>query len=157
MARVMTVCSVECGTPMDPTLTVMGLDGHPGCLDQIRPMTSGDYVRHMIYVRQVTPARRRGLTGSGDNATQRSGAEAAIPTLGTRRRQVFDVIVAAGPHGVTHAELSELTDRSYSLNGPRVRELVADGLVQRAGTRLGPSGAEQEVWRAIPTHPQEIK
>lgn len=88
------------------------------------------------------------LVGRGDSATQCAGARAGLPTAGTRRREVFDVLDAAGELGLTFEQLGQVLNRSYSHVGPRVRELVRDGLVERAEfQRAASSGARQDVWR----------
>lgn len=76
------------------------------------------------------------------------GTVTGLPRVGSRRREVFDRIRAAGSRGVTFDELCDTLGRSYSATGPRVRELVAAGLVERSGTRRpGKAGVLQEVWR----------
>jgi predicted transcriptional regulator len=87
------------------------------------------------------------LSARGDSPVQRAGALGVEPRVGTRRREALDVIRAAGSRGVTFDELCGTVGRDYSQVGPRVRELVADGWVVKAGrTRPGSHGAEQEVW-----------
>jgi hypothetical protein len=94
--------------------------------------------------------RPEALTGPMDGATQRAAAALAKLKSGTRRWDAYQVIRAAGPHGVTFDELCGELGRTYSQTGPRVRELVTDGLVVKAAfRRLGVSGAEQEVWVAF--------
>jgi hypothetical protein len=66
---------------------------------------------------------------------------------GTRRWEAYQAIRAAGWYGVTFDELCATLGRTYSQTGPRVRELVTDGLVAKADfRRRATSGADQEVW-----------
>lgn len=103
--------------------------------------------------RRPDAAKRRGrrpagLVGHADSATQRAGAAAVLPNVGTRRRAVYDLLLAVGDRGATFDELCRALGRSYSVTGPRVRELVRDGLVERApGKRAGEAGVDQDVWR----------
>jgi|SRR6185437_1500469 len=96
----------------------------------------------------VTRRKPGVLVAHRDSGTQVAGARAGLPTAGTRRREVYDVITAAGELGLTFEQLGEVLNRSYSHVGPRVRELVRDGLVERAPyQRAASSGARQDVWR----------
>jgi hypothetical protein len=85
--------------------------------------------------------------------TQAAAAAAALPKSGSRRRIVYDTLVAAGEAGLTDTELVEALGDGwdYSRAGPRRRELADAGLVVDSGlTRPSPwTGAMQTVWRAI--------
>lgn len=93
--------------------------------------------------------RPQTLSGAGDNAIQRAGAQAGIPKAGTRRAAVLEAVTEAGQMGMTFDELAQRLGIGYSNIGPRVRELRRDGLIAEAPfTRQASSGAQQSVWTA---------
>jgi hypothetical protein len=93
--------------------------------------------------------QREALNGRSDSTTQLEGGDVTLPKAGTRRAEAYNVIRAAGRAGRTFDELCGDLGRDYSRTGPRVRELVADGLVRKAGFRReASSGAMQDVWTA---------
>lgn len=87
--------------------------------------------------------------GNNDSEVQVAGALLALPNSGTWRRKIYDEITKQGARGVTFDELGRSLNRTYSNNGPRVRELVQGGWVKDSGrTRTATSGAQQVVWIA---------
>jgi hypothetical protein len=103
------------------------------------PETAGELKRPL--------GRPETLTGKDDGLTQRQGAALGKLKAGTRRWEAYQAIRAAGWYGVTFDELCATLGRTYSQTGPRVRELVTDGLVAKADfRRRATSGADQEVW-----------
>lgn len=102
------------------------------------------------------------MNGRDDGEVQRIAAELALPRSGSKRRLVYDVIVAGGADGVINDEIVNATGMSYSHLGPRSRELRGAKirgsdppryhpiLVADSGrTRLGEAGAPQIVWIGV--------
>ena len=85
--------------------------------------------------------------------TQAQAAALALPKSGTRRRLVYEAVLAHAD-GLTDTEMVEALGPGwdYSRLGPRRRELVDAGLLVDTGlTRPSPwTGAQQTVWRAVP-------
>jgi hypothetical protein len=126
----------------------------PRCLDSENRCRDFDPVKTPEQSGQLKRphGRPEALTGKDDGVTQRQGAALAKLKSGTRRWEAYQAIRAAGWYGVTFDELCATLGRTYSQTGPRVRELVADGLVVKADyRRLGTSGADQEVWISVST------
>jgi hypothetical protein len=109
-------------------------------------------------IRRAVEQRDGLVAHKGSTGTQRAGAKAARPRSGTKRGKVYEAIASMGEMGVTDADLELLLMErhphevwSYSLIGPRRRELVDMGLVEDSGQRrrVG-SGSEQIMWRVAP-------
>lgn len=74
------------------------------------------------------------------------------PPRGGQRRRVLEAIAAAGPAGVTDAELEDRLALARPSPGNRRGELVADGLVEATGAhRPTRTGTPATVWRLTPT------
>jgi hypothetical protein len=79
--------------------------------------------------------------------TSLAAAQAIAPAAGTLRARVYQAILAL-PDGLTDEEGCLLTGMNPSTWRPRRIELLEQGLVRQAGTRLTKSGRSAVVWAA---------
>lgn len=78
--------------------------------------------------------------------TSRAAAKAIKPTAGTLRAQVHQFIKSRGDMGATRNEIEVSLSMSGNTVRPRVRELIAAGLiVDTEETRTTPSGRSASV------------
>jgi hypothetical protein len=102
------------------------------------------------------------MNGRNDNEAQRDGGIAALPRSGTKRRLIYDEIIAAEREGRINDELCDAIDIPYNSVGPRVRELRGAKilgsdppryhpiLVKDSGRRRpGKSGVGQMIWIGV--------
>jgi hypothetical protein len=109
------------------------------CTHGAQPAASGPIPRDR-------PGAPGTLVGAADSDTQQAGARRGLGRAGTQRRKCYEAIKAAGQYGMTFEEVGAATSMSYSLCGPRVRELMQDGYIRRTGdTRTTTTGSEQEI------------
>jgi hypothetical protein len=81
--------------------------------------------------------------------TSLAAAEAALPKSGTRRREVYDILLTDGD--LTDNEIGERLSMDLNTVRPRRGELEEMGLVMDSGVRrLTPSGNEAIVWKTTP-------
>ena len=84
---------------------------------------------------------------STDPTTSRSAALTMIPKSGTKRRAVYDAIVAAGSRGATSAEAEAASGVAGAWK--RITELHDGGHIQVTGSRFDPrTGKDVQVYVA---------
>ena len=88
----------------------------------------------------------RGLARRTDPETSHAAAS-AIDASGLQA-VAYEAIIASGERGLINSELVVVTGLDWNTVTPRVRPLVNKGLVYADGTRPGPSGKKQTVWKA---------
>lgn len=69
--------------------------------------------------------------------TSREAARHVAPQSAAMRAQVYDVICAAGPSGVTRSEISAATGIKKDTVNARVSELLSKALIKAIGKRDG--------------------
>lgn len=122
--------------PPDPPRNSLtpGADGTP----RIAP----NYVRDVVRLPLLLPAHRNAPAGTSQAAADRIAGHAP-----KQRAEVLAVIVRAGAHGATDAEIEAATGIRAQSVSPRRGELRALGLVVESGRRRPtPSGRRAAVW-----------
>ena len=81
-------------------------------------------------------------------ATSHAAAVAILPSQGTLRRRVFELICAAEPRGLTDEQGIAISGMAANTWRPRRVELVQLGLIRHEGERRTSSGRMAQIWRA---------
>ncbi|MBS2028746.1 MAG: MarR family transcriptional regulator [Deltaproteobacteria bacterium] len=77
----------------------------------------------------VSPYDTASTPPSNGTVTSDAAAEAIKPSAATLRALVLAAVSNSGPHGVTRQEIEERTQLEGNTVRPRVKELLAAGLV----------------------------
>jgi hypothetical protein len=89
----------------------------------------------------------RKLARRSDPHTSHEAAERVVPGLTRLRKQVYDLLLDAGPHGLTDWEIEERLRNHGSTYRTRRAELVEMDWVEAApGTRII-KGRARKIWR----------
>lgn len=85
--------------------------------------------------RRCVGCRRRGARPARRRRAGRAVAPAAglLPSTGTKRRAVYDLLLAVGERGASFDDLCRALSLSPAAAERRVQELTAEGLVESAG------------------------
>jgi hypothetical protein len=91
------------------------------------------------------------ITRREDPATSFDAAARIVPQLKELQRVVFEVLLEAGPHGLTDIELdvrciTKHGKRGYSTYRTRRAELVELGYVGDSGRKRFLEGSDRKVW-----------
>jgi len=125
---------------MWPNLAYRGVVPKPGRPDEEAGIPSREE-RNQIWRNAVKNNRT-------PRETSLQAAATALPSSGSRRRQVYDWLL---DHPSTDDEVSEALHLIANTVRPRRGELVESGLVVDSGQRRpSASGNEAIVWRAVP-------
>ena len=96
------------------------------------------------------PPIDRNKVFTGKQATSRAAAQMALPSSGTKRRIVYDLIMANMANGLTADEVQVATDFSPNTINPTIKGLADDGWIHDNGERRPTrTGALAIVWVAI--------
>jgi hypothetical protein len=96
------------------------------------------------------PSIDRNTTITGKRETSRAAAQMALPSSGTKRRTVYDLIMANMANGLTADEVQIATDFSPNTINPTIKGLADDGWIHDSGERRPTrTGALAIVWVAI--------
>ena len=96
------------------------------------------------------PPVDRNTTISGKRETSKAAARMALPSSGTKRRQVYDLIMVNMSNGMTADEIQVSTDFSPNTINPTIKGLADDGWIHDSGERRPTrTGALAIVWVAI--------
>jgi len=83
-------------------------------------------------------------------ATSQAAAQMALPSSGTKRRTVYDLIMANLANGLTADEVQVQTGFSPNSINPTIKGLADDGWIRDSGERRPTrTGALAIVWTAI--------
>lgn len=102
-----------------------------------------------------TPAKPRPAVDSnkvfmGRQATSRAAAQNALPSSGTKRRQVYDLIMSNMSNGLTADEIQITTGISPNTINPTIKGLADDGWIYDSGERRATrTGNMAIVWVAV--------
>ena len=96
------------------------------------------------------PSIDRNTTINGRRETSRAAAQMALPSSGTKRRAVYDLIMANLSNGLTADEVQVITDFSPNTINPTIKGLADDGWIHDGGERRPTrTGALAIVWVAV--------
>src|SRR4249920_842717 len=84
-----------------------------------------------------------------DPHTSHEAAASVLPKLSELRRTVYELLLQAGPYGLTDYAIEEHLHNHGSTYRTRRAELVAMGLVEDAGITRVINGRARKVWRAV--------
>jgi len=83
------------------------------------------------------------------SSTSRAAAIQMLPTAGTKRRLVYDLLLEWAKYGGTDEQIQVALQMPGNVQRPRRIELVAVGLVRDSGrTRKTKSGRQATIWVA---------
>lgn len=127
---------------------------------QVTVALMGDYcIKHWYWAqgkecpgweRNKRPAVDRNTAIAGKRETSQAAARQALPSSGTKRRQVYDLIMANMSNGMTADEVQISTDFSPNTINPTIKGLADDGWISDSGERRPTrTGALAIVWVAI--------
>lgn len=100
--------------------------------------------------KKARPAVDRNKVFTNFQATSQAAAQNALPSSGTKRRQVYDLIMVNMSNGMTADEVQVSTDFSPNTINPTIKGLADDGWIVDSGERRPTrTGNMAIVWVAL--------